>query len=94
MMLQIDSDTILQLQKDDRDCREIDQLLRNDVFQAQNLSEIVKHQIAIFAKRCTKIDNVLVAWSNSADELYVPVIPRALRAFIIEQAHVGMKGHL
>jgi len=95
MMLEIYHPQLYEYQKSDQDCQNIDQLLRNIVFQEQRLSEIEQPSaLMLFAKKCLYIDSLLVAWSETNEDIYVPVIPRVMRKSLIEQAHIGQKGHL
>ena len=50
--------------------------------------------LMIFTKKCIYVDSLLVAWSETNEDIYVPVIPLAMRASVMFQAHVGNIGHL
>ena len=94
--LDIDQDRqeLIALQKVDTDCQAIAELKNSDVYNAEDFDQIADSPLALFARKCTFTDGLLVAPSDTLDELLVPVAPAVLRHKIMDAAHAGAMGHL
>ena len=94
MYLEADNPRILNEQATDDECIRIVQYMDSSVFRQQDLEHMADNELKIFAKRCFIYDGLLLAPSETAVEIYVPVIPYSMRADMVRRAHADKMGHL
>jgi hypothetical protein len=93
-MLEIDNDRLASEQLTDDTCTKIKEILNDASFEKKTLSDLKNDPLAVFAKRCIVVRNVLLCWSDVGRLTLVPVVPMSMRREIIDAAHADKMGHL
>ena len=92
--LEIDNISLLNEQRRDNTCLEIAKYLAEKDFRKKPLSELIGNKLAIFAKRCIVLKEVLCCFTDIGDLRIIPVIPKSMVNDVINAAHADRMGHL
>jgi transposase InsO family protein len=92
--LEIDNISLLEEQRRDEKCLEIAKYLSDKDFKTKALDDLAGDKLAIFARRCLIIKEVLCCYTDIGGLRIIPVIPKSMVKSVIETAHADRMGHL
>ena len=92
--VEIDNEALLEEQRRDDTCLEIAKHLADKDFKKKNLADLIGDNVAIFAKRCIIVKQIICCFTDIGGLRIVPVIPKVLVNDVISAAHADKMGHL